>query len=504
MDRWALFSVSDKTGSAELGRWFLSQGIGVLASGGTYRFLEENGVAATSLESITGFDQVLGGRVKTLHPAIYAGLLSRRTKDDQADVTRIGAPNIVAAVVNLYPFRSKALQKVQDFSLLVEEIDIGGVSLIRAAAKNYAHVMVLIDPKQYPSITTKEWNGFGIADRRQLAVTAFRHAAAYDAAIAQVLGEHEEALDLDWVAAGIVQQELRYGENPHQSASFYHVEPRSGFAGAQQYQGKELSYNNLADADAAWGLVRSLAEPAAVVIKHQNPAAAAVAPSVEKAFELAYQADPVSIFGGIVAFNTMVTKTVAEKLKDIFLEVVLAPKYDAAALEVLGRKKNLRVLKMPQQSFKPWDVRMIDGGLLVQTIDREVVTLSDWQQVAGPKTALQAWERDACLAWSTVRWAKSNAIVLARDGVTRGIGSGQTNRIDAAKQAISRAGDASQGAILASDAFFPFGDVMAEAAQAKVKVVIQPGGSHRDQESIDAANQFGIALFFTKERHFRH
>ena len=227
MDRWALFSVSDKTGSVELARWFLGQGIGILASGGTYRFLEDNGVEATSLESITGFDQVLGGRVKTLHPAIYAGLLSRRTKEDQEDVTRIGAPDIVAVVVNLYPFRSKALQKVQDFSLLVEEIDIGGVSLIRAAAKNYAHVMVLIDPEQYPSITTKEWDGFGISERRQLAVTAFRHAAAYDAAIAQVLGEHADTLDPDWVAAGSVQQELRYGENPHQSASFYHMERHS-------------------------------------------------------------------------------------------------------------------------------------------------------------------------------------------------------------------------------------------------------------------------------------
>lgn len=504
MGKWALFSVSDKTGSVELAQWFVDQEIGILASGGTYRHLVDHGIPATPLESITGFEQVLDGRVKTLHPVIYTGILSRRSLADQADVQKIGAPDIVAVVVNLYPFRSQALKAGSDQQALVEEIDIGGVSLIRAAAKNYSHVLVVVNPAQYDRLCSMRWADISEVYRLDFSAEAFRHVAAYDATIAQVMDQHAQPLDADWVVAGIEHRGLRYGENPHQAASFYAIEPKAGFAGARQYQGKELSYNNLADSDAAWGLVQSLPGTAAVVVKHQNPAAAAVSDNVEQAFRLAYEADPISIFGGIVAFNTTVSATVAEMLKDIFLEVVLAPRYQPKALEILSKKKNLRILEMPLQSFKPWEVRMINGGMLVQERDQAIVTFDQFLQVGGQNFDLNLRKEDARLAWATVQWAKSNAIVVVQGGVTVGIGAGQTNRIDAARQALSRAGAKAEGAVLASDAFFPFGDVMEEAAKAKIGVVIQPGGSQRDQESIDLANQTQVPLFFTGERHFRH
>ncbi len=506
MDAWALFSVSDKTGSVELAQWFNAQGVKILASGGTYRHLVEHGITATALEDLTGFDQVLDGRVKTLHPVIYAGLLSRRTPKDQEDVKALGSKNIVAVVVNLYPFRRRANEVAADDlspTALVEEIDVGGVSLIRAAAKNYAHVLVLVDPQQYPEIMASEWTRVTERDRLQWASAAFRHVAAYDAAIALTFSQDFE-LDDDWVVSGIRKDALRYGENPHQTGAFYPIKIGSGFSGARQWQGKELSYNNLADADAAWGLVKQLPGCAVAVIKHQNPAAVAMGRTVEEVLEKAHAADPVSIFGGIVAFNREVSKEAALALREIFLEVILAPRYDPAALTVLKSKKNLRVLEMPKESWKPWEIRTVDGGVIVQSHDQLIASLSQFEQVAGPQIDVATYQLDIELAWATVAAAKSNAIVLARDGVTRGIGSGQTNRVDAARQAIQRAGSHAQGAVMASDAFFPFGDVMDLAIQTGIGLVVQPGGSQRDQESMDRANQGGIPLFFTHERHFRH
>lgn len=506
MDAWALFSVSDKKGILELARWFNAQGIGILASGGTYRHLVEHSIAATALEDLTGFDQVLDGRVKTLHPVIYAGLLSRRTPKDQEDVTKLGSKNIVAVVVNLYPFRQRAEQAAEaslPTSTLVEDIDVGGVSLIRAAAKNYAHVMVLVDPEQYSEVMETQWVEHTEADRLRWAAHAFQHVAAYDAAIALTFSP-ELSLDPDWVVSGIRRDALRYGENPHQNGAFYPVKLTAGFAGARQWQGKALSYNNLADADAAWGLVGRLKESGVAVIKHQNPAAVAIADTALEALLKAQAADPVSIFGGIVAFNGKVSEDAARVLREIFLEVVLAPSYEVKALEILKSKKNLRVLEMPKTSWKPWEVRAIDGGFIVQTSDRLIRAASDFEQVAGPQVDIKAYQTDVELAWATVSWAKSNAIVLVKNGVTRGIGSGQTNRVDAASQAIQRAQDHAQGAVMASDAFFPFGDVMDLAVKAGIALVVQPGGSQRDHESIDRANHGKIPLFFTHERHFRH
>ncbi len=505
MDAWALFSVSDKAGSVELARWFNEQGIGILASGGTYRHLVEHGITATALEDLTGFDEVLDGRVKTLHPVIYAGLLSRRTPTDQEDVEQLGSRNIVAVVVNLYPFRERAQEvtATTPTASLVEEIDVGGVSLIRAAAKNYAHVVVLVEPQQYPELMGSDWAKVTETDRLRWAAYAFKHVAAYDAAIALTFSQHFP-LDADWVVSGIRRDALRYGENPHQTGAFYPVKLGSGFAGARQWQGKELSYNNLADADAAWGVVSALKDCGVAVIKHQNPAAVAIGKTALLALEAAHAADPISIFGGIVAFNREVSKEAAEALREIFLEVILAPGYDPAALEVLKSKKNLRVLEMPAHSWKPWEIRAIDGGVIVQSQDQLIAVPSQFEQVAGPAVDIASYLTDIELAWTTVAWAKSNAIVLAAGGVTRGIGSGQTNRVDAAREAIERAGEHARGAVLASDAFFPFGDVMELASQAGIGLVIQPGGSQRDQESIDRANQGHIPLFFTHERHFRH
>ncbi|SMC05503.1 phosphoribosylaminoimidazolecarboxamide formyltransferase / IMP cyclohydrolase [Sulfobacillus thermosulfidooxidans DSM 9293] len=509
MDQWAVLSVSDKTGLAELAQGFLSQGIKLLASGGTYRFLQEQGIEARPLEDLTGFSEILGGRVKTLHPRIYAGILSRETDQDIRDRDTIGAPQIVAVVVNLYPFENRLTQGA-DQPTLIEEIDIGGVALIRAAAKNFAQVLVLVDPKQYPEALKTPITALSWEDRLRFAQEAFLHIAHYDAVIAQTFSQwrnppvkpvHEEV----YVLSGRKWGELRYGENPHQDAAFYAVPGQEGFQSATLYQGKALSYNNLADADTAWRLSASLPAPNAVAVKHQTPCGVGLGTTLEEAYVKAYEADPVSIFGGIVALKGTVDESLATRLNTLFLEVVIAESYTPEALKILAKKKNLRVLAMPF-NLPPYaeEIRTITGGFLVQQRDRVSVPWDRLQHVAGPQADLEKFKQDVTLAWTTVGFVKSNAIVVVKDGMTVGIGGGQTNRIDAARQALEQAKEKAQGAVLASDAFFPFGDVMTEAAKYHVGLVIQPGGSLRDNESIDAANLYQIPLYFTGQRHFRH
>ncbi|MCL6561551.1 MAG: bifunctional phosphoribosylaminoimidazolecarboxamide formyltransferase/IMP cyclohydrolase [Firmicutes bacterium] len=501
---WALLSVSDKRGLGELARWLKGQGLGLMASGGTQRALVEQGISARPLEDLTGFAELLGGRVKTLHPRIYAGLLSRETPADWEDRHRMEAPAFAVVVVNLYPF-SQRWQAGADLETLVEEIDIGGVSLIRAAAKNYQRILVVTHPDQYPRLMSRALGEWSEAERLGWAVEAFYHMAHYDATIARALAakSSQRLTPQFWALSGEREGSLRYGENPHQWGGLYRVPGEQGVATARQHQGKALSYNNLADADMAWRLAAALPRPAAVAVKHQTPCGVALGATVSDAFVRARDADPVSIFGGIVAFNAPVDATLAELLTDLFLEVVVAPGYSDQALAKLGQKTNLRVLEVTSGEGPGEEVRRIGGGILVQEPDRFAVPPAGFQHVAGPPLdpALLA---DLDLAWRTVAFVRSNAIVVVRDGVTVGIGGGQTNRIDAARQALERAGERARGGVLASDAFFPFGDVMAQAAQAGIRAVVEPGGSVRDQESVAVAESSGVTLLFTGERHFRH
>ncbi|NMP22606.1 bifunctional phosphoribosylaminoimidazolecarboxamide formyltransferase/IMP cyclohydrolase [Sulfobacillus harzensis] len=500
MDSWALLSVSDKTGLVELARHLRDeQGLKLLATASTARHLMDNGFEVATVESLTGFGEILDGRVKTLHPLIYGGLLASSKLDHQAQRETMGAPDIRVVVVNLYPFERR-WQEGLTGAELIEEIDIGGVSLIRAAAKNNERVAVLVDPGQYEPYMD------GLHDeaaRRRLAVEAFRHVAYYDAIIAEALSEPGEQPDL-LALAGRRQGTLRYGENPHQTGAFYAFAPRVGFADAQLLQGKALSFNNYADADTAVKLARDLSGPAAVVVKHQTPSSTAFGETILDAYQRAHDADPVSIFGGVVAVNRPVDRALAAKLTEIFLEVVVAPAVEPDAAAILAKKKNLRVLVMSFEPHPSLDFKGILGGVLVQPADAIQKPLGAWRHVAGPAADLEALSRDLDLAWKTVARVKSNAIVVVKDGVTLGIGGGQTNRIDAARQALDRAGDKARGAIVASDGFFPFGDVLKLCGERGVAVVVEPGGSLRDQESIDEANEAGITLIMTDERHFRH
>jgi phosphoribosylaminoimidazolecarboxamide formyltransferase/IMP cyclohydrolase len=507
MVQWAILSVSDKTGLVELAEGLVAQDIKLLASGGTYQYLAGHGIAVVPLETLTGFDAILDGRVKTLHPRIYAGILSRETPEDMADREKIEAPRIVAVVVNLYPFE-KFQKDGAGESALIEQIDIGGVALIRAAAKNFDKVVVLVEPQQYSRALKKPLHDLSHQERRGWAAEAFSHVAYYDALIAQSFaqwGGPEQQLPETYIAAGRKTGELRYGENPHQAAAFYAQDFTQGFPAATLYQGKTLSYNNLADADTAWRLASTLPAPAAVAVKHQTPCGAGTAGTLVEAYDKAYQSDPVSIFGGIVALKGTVDEVLALRLHSLFLEVVIAEAFTPGAMAILAKKKNLRVLSMafalPEVSH---ELRTVTGGFLVQQRDRIAVPWDTMKQIAGPERNPRESAEDITLAWTAVGFVKSNAIVIVKNGMTVGIGGGQTNRIDAARQAIAQAGGKAAGAVLASDAFFPFGDVMEEAGGAGIGLVLEPGGSLRDNESIDMANHYQIPLFFTGERHFRH
>ncbi|HCJ11198.1 MAG TPA: bifunctional phosphoribosylaminoimidazolecarboxamide formyltransferase/inosine monophosphate cyclohydrolase [Clostridiales bacterium] len=506
MVKRALLSVYDKEGIVELGRGLASLGAELVSSGGTARHLREAGLEVRDVSEITGLEEIMGGRVKTLHPVVHGGILARRdAAGDLEDAERLGIPLIDMVVVNLYPFERVVAGGPPEAEAL-ENIDIGGPALIRAAAKNFPHVLVLTSPEQYGPVLEELRKGeVSLERRRQLAREAFALTAAYDAAIMSYLGEG------DVFPAVLVERydkvrDLRYGENPHQRAAFYskYVPGRAGgLAGARLWQGKPLSYNNLADAHAAYAAVSEFPGPTAVAVKHANPCGVATRPTLAEAFAVARDADPVSIFGGIVALNQRVDEDTARLLANLFLEVVIAPGYSPAALEVLAGRENFRVLEMPLLRPEGREVRSVAGGLLVQSTDDSTVPFERWDLVIG-QVPSQEIREDLEFANRVVKHVKSNAVVVAAGLRTLGIGAGQMNRLDAARIALSKAQGAARGAVLASDGFLPFPDVVEEAAKAGIRAIVQPGGSVRDRESVEAARAHGITMFFTGRRHFRH
>jgi phosphoribosylaminoimidazolecarboxamide formyltransferase/IMP cyclohydrolase len=516
----ALISVYDKTGAADFAAGLAALGWEVVSTGGTLAALLAADVPAVAVGEVTGFPEILDGRVKTLHPRIHGGILARR--DLPAHVDQLAAHGIAGVdlvAVNLYPFETTVADPAVAEAAALEQIDIGGPALLRAAAKNFPHVVPICDPADYDVVLDAlRGGGFGGAARRGLAAKAFAHTAAYDAAVAEwMLGPNR---DLDsWPAeiavAGRRALDLRYGENPHQPAAAYRrVVPGGGPRGvldAELLAGKELSFNNLLDADAAWGAVQLVAgdrgdEAAVAIVKHTIPCGLAVRATPTAAFEAALAGDPVSAFGGIVASSRPVDGPLARAIADRFFEVIAAPGFDEEAREALGRKRALRLLRMPEAGpsvVRPWDVRAIVGGLLVQQPDDGDDDFAAWRLVSRRQPSSLELD-DLRFAWLAVRALKSNAIALARDRMLVGAGSGQPNRVESVRLALRGAGERAAGAALASDAFFPFADGLEVAARAGVRAVVQPGGSVRDVEVITAADAAGVAMLFTGVRHFRH
>ena len=514
--RRALLSVSDKTGVVELARVLQAEGVELLSTGGTAKLLVEHGVAVTEVSRHTGFPEIMDGRVKTLHPKIHGGLLGRRGIDD-AVMAEQGIVPIDLLVVNLYPFEATVAKAGCTLEEAIENIDIGGPAMLRAAAKNYRDVAVATDPMQYPEILTALQQGQAIPAglRFRLAVAAFDHVARYDAAISNYLSALDGTgqrspfpgqLNLSFTKV----ENLRYGENPHQAAAFYReIRPAPGtLASFRQLQGKALSYNNLADADSAWECVRQFEGPACVIVKHANPCGVALAPRPLMAYERAFQTDPTSAFGGIIAFNRPLDGDTAQAIVSRqFVEVILAPEVTPAALRATAAKGNVRVLEIPAAEVPPGlDFKRIGGGLLVQDADTGTLAQVGLRCVTGRAPTEQEM-RDLRFAWQVAKYVKSNAIVYARDEQTVGVGAGQMSRVYSAKIAGIKAADEGlrvPGSVMASDAFFPFRDGIDAAAEAGITAVIQPGGSMRDAEVIAAANEHGIAMLFTGMRHFRH
>ncbi len=511
--RRALLSVSDKSGIVELAEGLIALGFEIVSTGGTARALSEAGLAVTGAEEVTGFPEILGGRVKTLHPAIHGAILARPDREGQRDeLNEHGIIPIELVVVNLYPFEETIAREGVSFEEAVENIDIGGPTMLRAAAKNHAHVAVAVNPQRYAELLAelKSSGQISIETRVQLAAEAFAHTAGYDAAIAAYFRELPEAgmtaypdrLSLTFNKV----QDLRYGENPQQEAAFYaSAGPKEGLADKKQLQGKELSFNNLNDLNAAWELVLEFEGSAAVAVKHANPCGVGLALTQFEAYNLAYEADPVSIFGGVVAFNRPVGAATARELVKIFLEVIAAPQFNEEALKILSAKKDIRLLEIgPAGSGKKsHDLKKVTGGLLIQSADSEPVDVTGGEVVTERAPTAGEWKA-LNFAQTVVKHVRSNAIVVASEGQTLGIGAGQMNRIGAARIALNQAGERAKGAVLGSDAFFPFPDIVDEAARYGVKAIVQPGGSLRDDESIRLCNRLGLAMVFTGRRYFKH
>ena len=505
----ALISVTDKTGVVEFAQGLRDLGVEIISTGGTARALEGAGVPVREVSALTGFPEMLDGRLKTIHPRVAGGVLAMRANaDHMRSLETHGIPLIDMVVVNLYQFEKVAARQGVPLSELIENIDIGGPTLIRAAAKNYQDVAVVVSPDDYPVILEelhKHLGELGETTLWTLAKKAFALTAAYDRAIsarlARVGAEDESGLPAFLDIRAPRALDLRYGENPHQKAALYSSR-LGGIAGAEQLQGKELSYNNLVDLDAAWQLIREFSAPAAAVIKHTNPCGCAEAATLAEAYRKAFEADPVSAYGGVLAFNRAVDRDTAEEISKTFIEAIAAPGYDAAAREVLSSKKNMRMLAVARASDDPV-VKSISGGYLVQTPDVHVLDRASCEVKTDRAPTEKEW---AALefAWKVSKHVKSNAIVYARDGQTISAGAGQMSRVDAVKVGVMRAVLPLQGAVLASDAFFPFPDGVEEAAKHGITAVIQPGGSVRDSDVIAAANQLGLAMVFTGVRHFLH
>ena len=514
--RRALLSVSDKSGIVEFARSLQSAGVEILSTGGTYRLLQDNNIAAIEIADYTGFPEMMDGRVKTLHPKVHGGILARRQID--ADVMQAhNIPPIDLVVVNLYPFEATVAKPGCDLATAIENIDIGGPTMLRAAAKNHAWVAVVVNPADY-SLVLSEMNtnegGLTQSTRFDLAVRTYEHTAAYDGAIANYLGKIVSGSELprSFSSQFHKKQDLRYGENPHQNAAFYvekHPQEAS-VSTATQLQGKELSYNNIADTDAALECVKSFSEPACVIVKHANPCGVAIASSIQEAYQLAFETDPTSAFGGIIAFNRELDAETAQKIVDQqFSEVIIAPTVSEEALQVFAGKPNVRVLACGQWPAKPlaaWDYKRINGGLLVQDRDIHQISRNDLTVVSKRQPSEQELA-DLMFAWTVAQFVKSNAIVYCKNLQTIGIGAGQMSRVYSAKIAGIKAADENlvvEGSVMASDAFFPFRDGIDAAAKAGISAVIQPGGSMRDAEVIAAADEAGMAMVFTGIRHFRH
>lgn len=501
----ALISVSDKRGLLDLAHGLQALGVAIIASGGTARALREAGLAVLDVQEVTGYPEILGGRVKTLHPAIHGGILARRTEEHMGELESLGVTPIDLVICNLYPFTQAVAQPGVALAEAVEQIDIGGVTLLRAAAKNFESVIVVCDPADYAALLDAlATNGLGEAKRRQLALKAFQYTAAYDAAIAAYLAGPQavhQALPSTFQLTYERAQTLRYGENPHQQAALYR---QAGQAGAfEQLHGKEMSYNNWLDLDAAWALVQAFAEPTVGIVKHTNPCGVASAPNLADAYARALESDPVSAFGSIVAVNRPVDLNLAEAMADLFVEVLVGPEYADEALERIKHKANLRVLRPLARVEDDLVLRTITGGLLAQTVDRQTEETYGWRTVTRRQpTAEELVGLD--FAWRVAKHVKSNAIVLARGTATVGVGAGQMSRVDSVHLAVRRAGQRANGAVLASDAFFPFPDGIEAAAVAGVTAVVQPGGSLRDDEVIAACDRLDLAMCLTGARHFRH
>ena len=506
--RRALVSVYDKDRLIEIGNALTAAGIEILSTGSTAKNLADAGIAVTEVGDYTGFPEIMDGRVKTLHPRVHGGILADQNNPEHlAAIAELDIKPFDLVVINLYPF-AETIATGANFEESIEQIDIGGPSMLRGAAKNHGSVAVICQTSQYHQLLEAiKAGGFTEVERRKLALEVFRTTAKYDLAIATWLGQ-AEGKDLPEWFGQIWDREssLRYGENPHQLAAIYSSEA-GGIVGAQQLHGKEMSFNNYTDADAAWRAVLDHRDPAVAIMKHANPCGIAVCElGVAVAYQHAHECDPVSAFGGVVAANRKVDLAMAEPLSKIFTEVLIAPDYDADALELLMKKPSIRILKCDETSINPFELRPVSGGVLLQTtdlIDTDGDVPVNWKQVSGESVDVQTM-KDLEFAWRSVRSVRSNAILLAKMTASVGIGMGQVNRVDSARLAVSRAGDRVKGSVAASDAFFPFADGLQILIDAGVKAVVQPGGSVRDDEVIAAAQKGGIAMFFTGTRHFSH
>lgn len=512
MKKRALISVSDKTGIVELAKEIVSAGYEIISTGGTAVALQNAGIDVIGISDITGFPECLDGRVKTLHPNVHAGLLAMRSNPEHmAQLEKLNINTIDMVVVNLYPFKQTIMKPGVDLQTCIENIDIGGPTMLRSAAKNYQDVTVLVDPSDYAKVIDELKNGgVSLETKFYLMYKVYQHTAVYDTMISTFLREKLGIKFPDTVSFAYEKvQDMRYGENPNQEAVFYkECLPVAGsIAEAKQLHGKELSYNNINDTNGALDLLREFTLPTVVAVKHANPCGVASGDTISEAFELAYNSDPVSIFGGIIAANREIDKATAEQISKIFIEIVIAPSFSAEALEILQQKKNIRLLELSSINAPiaatSYDMKKVLGGLLVQ--DYDTIVIADEKCKVVTKTQPTAEQlQDMHFLMKVCKHTKSNAIVIGKDNVTYGIGAGQVNRIWAAKQAIEHSLKDTKGAVLASDAFFPFGDVVEEAHKAGITAIVQPGGSIRDQESIDLCDKYGIAMIFTGDRHFKH
>ncbi|MBA4861496.1 bifunctional phosphoribosylaminoimidazolecarboxamide formyltransferase/IMP cyclohydrolase [Streptomyces sp. PSKA54] len=518
--RRALVSVYDKTGLEELARGLHEAGVELVSTGSTAAKIAAAGVPVTKVEDLTGFPECLDGRVKTLHPRVHAGILADlRLEDHQRQLAELGVEPFQLVIVNLYPFRETVASGASPDEC-VEQIDIGGPSMVRAAAKNHPSVAVVTSPERYGDVLAAvRGGGFDLGARKRLAAEAFQHTASYDVAVASWFASEYAPVDAaadsgsaagsfpDFIGATFERKNtLRYGENPHQDAALY-VDGTGGLAEAEQLHGKEMSYNNYTDTEAARRAAYDHPEPCVAIIKHANPCGIAIGADVGEAHRKAHACDPLSAFGGVIAVNRPVTVEMAEQVAEIFTEVIVAPYYEAGAVEILARKKNIRVLRCPDAPSAPVEVKPIDGGALLQVTDRLQADGDDpatWTLATGEPLSEDELA-ELAFAWRACRAVKSNAILLAKDGASVGVGMGQVNRVDSAKLAVERAGaERAQGSYAASDAFFPFPDGLEILTEAGVKAVVQPGGSVRDEQVVEAAQKAGVTMYFTGTRHFFH